>query len=136
MRIEINNLNDRIRDKIGVDSVYLPDSILEQPDIITVAEANIISQVPTYASLEDDARVYLESAVVLECCILLCSSMAARLPRKESGPHASHELGIDWDKRKSDFLADRDRFIGMIQDIIGISSPTISHFTVTFPRRW
>ena len=60
----------RIRDKMGVDDAYLPDDLLNSPDIITLAEANIIEQIPDYATLTGDLRVYLEYVVVLECCIL------------------------------------------------------------------
>jgi hypothetical protein len=104
----------RIRDKLGVDAAYLSDSTLSQPDIITVAEANIIAQMPDYATLQDDKKVYLEAAVVAECASLLCPSMAARLPKKEQGPHETHEIETDWNQKKADFEAERDRYIGNI----------------------
>ncbi len=125
----------RIRDKMGVDEAYLPDSVLEQPDCIGVAEANTISIIPNYSTLDGDSKVYLEYAVVLECCILLCPGMAARLPKKEGGPHASHELWINWDNKKADFIEERDNYIGKILDLEGILSPTLPYFTVTYPKR-
>lgn len=126
----------RIRDKMGVDDAYLPDDLLNSPDIITLAEANIISQISDYATLDGDLRVYLEYAVILECCILLCPSMGARLPKKETGVHASYELGIDWSKRKAEFEEDRNRFIGKIlEEIAPNSIPTFNSFTVTYPKR-
>lgn len=122
----------RIRDKMGVDEAYLADSTLQQPDIITIAEANIIEQIPSYADLVDDAKVYLESAVVCECCVLLCPSMAARLPKKESGPHESHELGLDWDKKRIDYQTERDSYIEKISP-----SPTLLRFGISYPiREW
>ena len=130
------NWQQRIREKIGVDSEYLPDSSIDSPDCIMVAEANIISQIPDYATLTNDLRVYLEYAVVLECCILLCPSMGARLPKKETGVHASYELGIDWSKKKEEFEEERNRFIGKILEEI---SPTqlygFNAFTITYPKR-
>lgn len=126
----------RIRDKMGVDDAYLPDDLLNSPDIITLAEANIIEKISDYATLDGDLRVYLEYAVVLECCILLCPSMGARLPKKETGVHASYELGIDWSKRKAEFEEDRNRFIGKIlEEIAPNSIPTFNSFTVTYPKR-
>lgn len=105
----------RIRDKMGIDAAaYLPDTAIEQPDCITVAEANIIAQIPDYASLVDDKKVYLEAAVVAECCSLLCPSMAARLPKKEQGPHETHEIDINWNKKKAEFEFERDGYIGKI----------------------
>lgn len=130
------NWQQRIREKIGVDSEYLPDSSIDSPDCIMVAEANIISQIPDYATLTNDLRVYLEYAVVLECCILLCPSMGARLPKKETGVHASYELGIDWSKKKEEFEEERNQSIGKILEEI---SPTQLHgfnaFTITYPKR-
>lgn len=127
----------RIRDKMGVDDTYLPDSVILQPDIITVAESNIIFRIPNYSTLIEDSKVYLESSVVLECCILLCSGMATRLPKKESGPHASHELGTDWSKTKKEFIEERDSYIMKVLDLAlpeGLS-PTLPHFSVTYPKR-
>jgi hypothetical protein len=60
----------RIREHMGVDAAYLPDSAIEQPEYITVAEANIIEQVPDYINLIDDKKVFLEAAVVCECAAL------------------------------------------------------------------
>ncbi|HHY99884.1 MAG TPA: hypothetical protein GYA03_02195 [Tissierellia bacterium] len=130
------NWQQRIREKIGVDSEYLPDSSIDSPDCIMVAEANIISQIPDYATLTNDLRVYLEYAVVLECCILLCPSMGARLPKKETGVHASYELGIDWSKKKEEFEEERNRFIGKIlEEISPAQLYGFNAFTITYPKR-
>ena len=126
----------RIRDKMGVDDAYLPDDLLNSPDIITLAEANIISQIPDYATLTNDLRVYLEYVVVLECCILLCPSMSARLPKKETGVHASYELGIDWSKKKEEFEEERNQFIGKIlEETTPNKLYGLNIFTVTYPKR-
>lgn len=114
---------ERIRDKLGVDPAYVPDEAIKQPDIIDVAEANIIAQIPNYTDLTGDKKTYLEAAVVCECCVLLCPSMAARLPAKEQGPHEGHTLYIDWDKKKAEFAAERDGYIGKI-----IPIPFVPHF--------
>ena len=127
---------ERIRSKMGVSEPYLPDDDINQPDCITIAEANIISQIPDYVTLTGDLRVFLEYAVVLECCILLCPSMGARLPKKETGPHGSYELGSDWSNKKAEFEEERNRFIGKILEE---TTPNISYglnrFTVTYPKR-
>lgn len=123
----------RVRDKMGVDIAYLPDSVLSQPEYITVAEANIIEQVPDYANLTGDKKVYLEAAVVCECAALLCPSMPSRLPTREQGPSETHELNVDWDKKKAEFEAERDEYIGKIL----LPSPTLLHFGVSNPvREW
>ncbi|MCX7771677.1 MAG: hypothetical protein N2376_01015 [Clostridia bacterium] len=101
----------RIRDVMGVDSAYLPDTVLHQPDVITLAEANIINQISGYGALGSDQCVLLETAVVYECARLLCHSMSARLPKREQGPHATHELSVDWDKKKVEFEEERDALL-------------------------
>jgi hypothetical protein len=124
----------RIQDKLGVDPAYLPDSTIGQPDFITLAETNIIKQLPDYESLVDDNHVYLEAAVVCECSALICPSMPVRLPKKESGPNAGHELGIDWKQLKVDLEAERDGHISTILDDIS-PTPPILHFAATKPVR-
>ena len=129
----------RIRDKMGVDDTYLPNSAIEQSDIIDVAELNIISLFPTYEDFEGDNLVYLESITILECCILLSPSMSARLPKKQSGPHEGHELWVNWDNKKAEFINERNSLIGRLEDLLnpvnGIDS--FKSFTVTYPiRTW
>lgn len=130
----------RILNKLGVDPAYLSEEVINSPDIITVAESNIIKQIPDYATINADSeeRIYLEAAVVSECCVLLCPGMTARLPKKETGPHASYELGIDWNKKKTEFVDERNESIFKILEKLfpdTLPSP-LSNFNVTFPRRW
>jgi hypothetical protein len=113
----------RVRSKMGVLEPYLPDADIEQPEVITVAEANIIAQIPDYATLTDDKIVYLEAAVVCECATLLCPSMSVRLPKKEQGPNETHELETDWKQKKAEFEFERDGYIGKI-----LPSSTLLHF--------
>jgi hypothetical protein len=113
----------RIQKKMGVDPAYLPETDIQQPEVITVAEANIIAQIPDYSSLTGDKKVYLEAAVVAECASLLCPGMPARLPKKEQGPHETHEIEIDWNKKKTEFEDERDGYVGKILPL-----PTLLHF--------
>jgi hypothetical protein len=127
----------RIQDKMGVDPAYLPDSVVQQPDHIAVAEANIIAQIPGYATVTGDAKVYLEAAVVCECAVLLCPGMPARLPRQSQGPHARYELDTDWDKKKAELAAERDGHVNRVLEIAFPSSAPAfrSSFAVTTPTR-
>ncbi|MSU01938.1 hypothetical protein [Tissierella pigra] len=141
-RILINEgYEDRIRSRMGVSEPYLPNEDINKPDIITIAEANIISMIPGYENIAigGDSRAYLETAVVLECCILLSPSMSARLPKKEGGPHASHELYINWDNKKAEFKEERDSYIGKLFELEFPNDlpSSLPHFTVTYPiRKW
>jgi hypothetical protein len=116
----------RIRNLLGVDTAFLPDFDLEQPDIISVAEANIIELVPDYASLEGDKKTYLESVTVCECAILVCDSMPARLPVRESGPHATFEVAVDWEKKKRELQDKRDSYLSKI-----ITMPKMKYFAIS-----
>jgi len=118
----------RVRSKLGVPDAYLPDEDIRQSDVIDIAEATIIKMVPGYENLTGDDKVFLEAAVVCECAALLCLSMPARLPNKETGPHESHSIYTDWNKTKADLEAERNRYIGMISTVSILDIP---HFTVT-----
>lgn len=98
----------RVRDKLGVEDAYLPDTVIEQPEVITVAEAMIIEQVPDYASLTGTDKVWLEAATICQCAALLCSSMSARLPVREQGPSFTQEVAIDWNKKRDELEDERD----------------------------
>lgn len=136
-RILKEKYEDRIRSKLGVSEPYLPDEDINMPDIVDVAELNIISLFPAYEDFEGDNLVYLESITILECCILLSPSMAARLPKKQSGPHEGHELWVNWDNKKAEFINERNSLIGRLEDLLnpdnGIDG--FKSFTVTYPKR-
>ena len=124
----------RVRNRLGMLDSYLTDADIAQPDIITVAEANIIEQVPDYATLVDDPtgdpptfkRTWLEAATVCECAVLLCPSMPARLPAREQGPHFTREVTTDWDKKRQELEAERDGYIARIVGLV-----TVPHFGLT-----
>lgn len=120
----------RIRSKLGVDAAYLPDADLQQPDIIDIAEVNIIEMVPDYADKTGTDRTYLEAATVCECAILACPSMPARLPTKEQGPHATFELSIDWDKKEAKLRDERDSYVSKLIDADSGGLVTVPHFSV------
>ena len=111
---------------MGVKEAYLSDSALQQPEIITIAEENIIEEVTDYADKTDKDRIYLEAATVYECAVLVCPSMPARLPVASSGPHANFELKTDWAKKKEELQAMRDYYLSMLTTF-----EDITYFTIT-----
>jgi len=116
----------RVRNRLGVDDAYLTDADIAQPDIISVAEANIIEQVPDYATLTGSKRTWLEAATVCECAALLCRSMPARLPNREQGPHFTREVAVDWEEKRQKLEEERDSYIGKIALL-----PDLPHFTLS-----
>ncbi len=128
---------NRVRYVLGVDEAYLPNEVLKAPDCIGTAESNIIGSIPGYTSVSGNNEAKLEHAVVLECAILACRGMPARLPKKEAGPHRSHELDIDWDKLQAQLEGERDRAIAdILEDEFGVA-PGLkgTAFVVTKPCR-
>lgn len=121
--LNATGFESRIRSKLGVDAAYIPDADINQPDIIAIAESNIIKVVPDYDALTGDDLIYLESATVCECAILLCPSMPARLPVKEQGPSFTREIEVDWTEKQVKLEAERDRFISNISTVAYIDVP-------------
>lgn len=119
------NWESRVRSKLGVDAAYLPDTDIQSVDVIDVAEANIIEQVPNYAELEGTDRIYLETATVCECAIILCGTMPARLPQKTQGPHMNFEISINWARRRSELEVEQSKYLGKITDY-GTNVPRFS----------
>jgi hypothetical protein len=99
----------------GIDPAYLPDADLEQPDIIDVAEANITERVPDYAAIlagsDANKKVWLTTATVLECAILACPGMFARIPKYQQGPSESHEVSMNWGQLERDLIDERETCI-------------------------
>jgi len=121
--LKTKGFEGRIRSKLGVDAAYIPDADINQPDIVLIAEANIIRVVPDYDALTGDDLIYLEAATVCECAILLCPSMPARLPVKEQGPSFTREIEVDWTEKQVKLEAERDRFISNISTVAYIDVP-------------
>ncbi len=121
--LNATGFESRIRSKLGVDAAYIPDADINQPDIIAIAESNIIKVVPDYDALTGDDLIYLEAATVCECAILLCPSMPARLPVKEQGPSFTREIEVDWTEKQVKLEAERDRFISNISTVAYIDVP-------------
>lgn len=98
----------RIRDKLGVDAAYLPNTVLQQPDVIGVAEAFIIGLVPDYATLTGTDRLWLEAATVCQAAALACPQMPTRLPRSEQTSEFRRENTVDWETRRKELEDERD----------------------------
>lgn len=122
----------RVRDKLGTPVAYLSDDAIEQPDVIDVAEANLISMFPDYATYSGTKLMYLKSAIVCECAILICPTMPARLPKREQGPHFTKDDDMDWFKMLEQLTTDKYMLIGKIS---GVDYGTdILHFGLTYDK--
>jgi hypothetical protein len=134
----------RVRDKLGIsDPNYLPDEVISQPDFIALSEAHIIDIVPNWANLTDDPvhgrfdRQYLEGAVVCECALTLLSTVRARIPTKEQGPHITVTNEIDWVAIEGRIQDDENHYLSNIAPNIqmtyfGTNHPSGGLFTIPF----
>lgn len=122
---------DRVRDKVGVDDSHLPDSVLQRPEVITVAEARMIRAIPAWASLVDDDRVFLEAATVAMCAVQVIDSMGARLPKRMKGPDLDIEIEVNWSERKAALEAERNSYLALIDT----DDQWVSGFWITGPKR-
>src|SRR5690606_24995504 len=123
----------RVRDKLGVDEAYLPDSALQQPDVIHMAEAEVKAAVPNWDELPPEKLVFLEAAVICGAAILIITSMPARLPEEIRAPHSEVRNPVDGDRRKEALIEERLRFLGYVQD--DGSSQYTPGFYLAGPRR-
>ena len=53
--------------------------------------------------------------------------------------HAGHELYVNWDIKKAEFIADRDNLLGQIieDEFPELLGPGLKRFGITYPvRKW
>lgn len=120
---------DRVRALLGVEKPYLPDTVIDSPDFITMSELSMIKYVPNYQSLEGNDKTLFESAVIYDLAARLCPSMKNRLPKKSAGVHFQSELSTDWDKLRAMLYYERDN---CLQSISGYEGEPSFRFGLTF----
>jgi len=95
---------DIIRDKIGLDSVTLPDSKIDRMDNLEHAETIIIARVTDYASLTGDDLHYLKIATIFCVCAVLAKDFGQGILKSEKLPDYQYEnFQIDMKGRMKDF---------------------------------
>lgn len=117
---------ERVRNALGVKEAYLPDSAINRPEIIKIAEANITKRVPNYAALTGTDKVYLEAATVYECATLLCDEMPTRMPTQQVSPHLESRIDVKWDKKKKQLEDKRDTYLANL-----VAPAIVSYFKTT-----
>lgn len=101
-----------IRDKIGLNSVSLPDSTIDRMDGVELAETVIIERVPDYAGLQGDDSLYLKMATVYCVCALLARGFGQGILRSEKLPDYQYEnFEIDMSKKEKDLWDKVDEFL-------------------------
>lgn len=118
-----------VRSRLGIDADDLPDTELNQPLVVDLAEAIIIKRVPEYASVVDAVdQLYLQNAVISQICAIVCPSMPRRLNLKIAISDVRIEKEkIDWDAQQLKYLGEVEANLGNIQTVEVVSSMTGSN---------
>ncbi len=95
---------DIIRDKIGLDSIILPDSKIDRMDGVEHAETIIIDRITDYASLTGDDLHYLKIATIFCVCAVLAKDFGQGNLKSEKLPDYQYEnFKIDMKEKAQDF---------------------------------
>ncbi|WAH35044.1 hypothetical protein [Alicyclobacillus dauci] len=126
--------HDEVRAHLGVDSGVLPDSDIDAPSVLPIAEGLVVSRVPDYDTLTDDNQSFMYAAAVAMIAAVLAPSMASRLKASEGDSDYKYtNQNVDWTERKKDLEAVSYGHMDLIttQTVVelpqlGLSGPTRS----------
>ena len=121
-----------VRSRFGIDADDLPDTELNQPLIVDLAEATIMKRVPDYAIVTDVAdQLYLQNAVINQICYILCPSMAKRLNLKIAISDVKIEKDrINWDDMAQNFLLQVETSLSSVTTVTVTTGMTSDHVLV------
>lgn len=102
-----------IRSRLSVKPSELPDSDINIPSIVNVAEAIVARKVGDYTLITDPIdKSLLESAVIAYICYLLCPTMGNRVKSEVT------TLDVKWKKGKVDWAELAKRFLEEVEVLI------------------
>ncbi|MEK5060940.1 MULTISPECIES: hypothetical protein [unclassified Paenibacillus] len=129
-----------VRSKLGAKESEVPDTDINQPLFVDLAEAIVIKRVPEYSSITDAVDLLLiQNAVVSYICYLIAPSMGRRVNQEVSTIDVKWKKErVDWDERAQQFLADYETSLSQISTVVvdgdGVDAPLISK--ITSNRNW
>jgi hypothetical protein len=110
-----DNYYDSVRVKLGADEFTLPNSAIDDPMILDVAERYVIRRVPNYDALDAVEQLFLRSAVISYICYLLCPTMAVRRRIEVQTLDTRWRTDrVDWAKQAAAFLDEVNNAIDFI----------------------
>ncbi|MDK8182109.1 hypothetical protein [Paenibacillus sp. UMB4589-SE434] len=118
---------------LGVSDKILPNTDIDAPSVLFVAEAKVIAAVPDYASLLDDDKAFLYAATIHMVAAILAPSMSTRIAKSKKDFDFSYEhFQIDWQKRGQLLMQEAYDLIDFIS-----TQDTAEHpvFSATGPTR-
>jgi hypothetical protein len=92
--------HDEIRGRLGVDKNILPDSDIDAPSILPIAEARVVARVPDYARLTGDDQSFVYAAAVAMVAALLAPTMPSKLKASEGDSDYKYTNNpVNWSAR-------------------------------------
>lgn len=112
-----------VRVKLGLSIDDLPDSEINIPSIVDLAEATIIKKIPDYVNITDATdKLFLENAVINYICYLLCYGMSARFNVEvKLIDTAWKKQPPKWEDLANKFLEEAESSLNKISSYVGIN---------------
>jgi hypothetical protein len=126
----IVNLNatyhDEVRARLGVDKGTLPDSDIDAPSVLPVAEGLVVARVPDYATLTTDNQSFVYAAAICMIGAVLAPSMPARIKASEGDSDYKYtNQAVAWEERKRELTAEAYSLMDMISTQITVELPQV-----------
>lgn len=108
MDILKEGFRDKVRSRLGVDEVDLPDGDIDKTGFAQIAELKVKKRVPRYMDIVDETElIYLEEAAVNYFCYLMCPLMALKVNIEVKALDTSWKKDkVKWDERATWFLGE------------------------------
>jgi hypothetical protein len=110
-----NTYHDEVRARLGVSAGVLPDTDIDAPSVLPVAEGLVVSRVPDYSSLTGDDMNFLYAATVCMIAAVLAPSMASRLKASEGDSDYKYaNQNVNWVARGETLTAEAYSLLDLI----------------------
>jgi len=126
--------HDEVRARLGVTLATLPDTDIDAPSVLPVAEGMVVARVPDYATLTVDNQSFVYAAAICMIGAVLSPSMAARIKASEGDSDYKYtNQAVAWEERKRDLTAEAYSLMDLISTQITVELPQVG---VAGPTRY
>jgi hypothetical protein len=116
--------HDEVRARLGVTLATLPDTDIDAPSVLPVAEGMVVSRVPDYATLTTDNQSFVYAACICMIGAVLAPSMAARIKASEGDSDYKYtNQAVAWEERKRDLTAEAYSLMDLISTQVTVELP-------------
>lgn len=107
--------HDEVRARLGTDVGVIPDTDIDAPSVLPVAESLVVSRVPNYASLLADDQSLVYAAAILVIAAVLAPSMSNRVKLSEGDSDYKYEMQkVNWPQRKTELMGEAYSLMDLI----------------------